>query len=151
MKKLTVYVLIWVCMISFAGCGQHEKTEATLPDKWGITLETRDVTSSGLTLVCRQSGGEDVYELNTGSFYGIQKLQDGQWADVEYLPQEYEIAWTSEAWIIQREGTTEWDINWSWLYGQLPSGEYRMVKSITNFRGPGDYDQEPFYANFRVE
>lgn len=151
MKKLTGLTLVWICLLLFAGCAQHGKTEATLPDKWGITLETRDVTSSGLTLVCRQSGEEDVYELNTGSFYGIQKLQEGQWADVEYLPQEYEIAWTSEAWIIQKEGTTEWNINWSWLYGQLPAGEYRMVKPITNFRGPGDYETEPFYGYFVIE
>ena len=36
----------------------------------------------------------------------IQRLEDAGFVDVEYLPQEYDIAWTSEAWIIHRDATT---------------------------------------------
>ena len=71
--------------------------------------------------------------------------------DVEYLPQEYELSWTYEAWIIQKEGTTQWDVNWEWLYGELSAGEYRIGKEIMNFRGTGDFDEEIVYAEFIIE
>lgn len=118
---------------------------------WGITLEAENVTAVGLTLICRQSGGTDVSELNTGSEYTLQRLEGDEWVDVEYLPQEYDVAWTSEAWIIQQEGVTSWDVNWEWLYGQLPAGEYRIGKTVTNFAGPGDYDSELIFAEFTIE
>ena len=58
-----------------------------------------------MTLVCHHSGGEDVAELNTGSYYVIQQLKDDLWVDVEFAPQKYDIAWTMEAWIIPKEDT----------------------------------------------
>lgn len=155
MKKLIVFVLALLFTLSLVGCNLKndgkEQISDGMPNKWGITLETANVTPKGLTLVCHQLGGEAVFELNTGSFYGLQKLEGAEWIDVEFVPQEYEVAWTSEAWLIQKGSTTEWDINWGWLYGELSSGEYRIVKPISNFRGTGDYDNETFYAGFIIE
>ena len=121
------------------------------PNQWGIVLEVDNVTTNGLTIVCNHSGGENVAELYTGSYYVIQKLGKAGWVDVEYLPQEYELTWTSEAWIIQKEGTTQWDVNWEWLYGELSAGEYRIGKEIMNFRGTGDFDEEMVYAGFVIQ
>ena len=162
MKKLIALVLAFICALSFAGCSaiadgsaHQTSTEANLngekPNKWGITLEADNVTAKGLTIVCNHSGGENVAELYTGSYYVIQKLEKTGWVDVEYLPQEYELAWTYEAWIIQKEGTTQWDVNWEWLYGELSAGEYRIGKEIMNFRGTGDFDEEMVYAEFIIE
>lgn len=120
------------------------------PNQWGIIMEVDNVTENGLTIVCNHSGGENAAQLNTGSYYVLQKLVKTEWVDVEYLPQEYEVAWTSEAWIIQKESTTQWDVNWEWLYGKLSAGEYRIGKEIMNFRGTGDYDTEMVYAVFII-
>lgn len=120
-------------------------------NNWGITLETQNVTPTGLAIVCKQSGGENVAELNTGSFYTIQRLEKSSWKTVEYLPQEYDIGWTAEAWIIPKEDTVTWEVNWEWLYGTLPSGEYRIGKEIMNFRETGDYDTEMVFAEFSIE
>ena len=59
--------------------------EQTDPGRWGLSLETEAVTDSGLTILCRHSGGEDVAELHTGSYYVIQKSVEAGWVDVEYL------------------------------------------------------------------
>lgn len=128
-----------------------EPTSNAISHNWGITLETENVTSKGLTIVCHHSGGEDVFDLHTGSYYTLQKLEDEGWVDVEYLPQEYTVGWTAEAWNIQKENTTTWDVNWEWLYGELPAGEYRIGKEITNFRGTGDSDSEMIYADFIIK
>ena len=89
-------------------------------------------------------------ELNTGSYYVIQRSEETGWVDVEYLPHEYEICWTAEAWIIQQEGTTQWDVKWDSLYGELPAGDYRIGKEIMNFRYAGNYDEGMLYAEFTI-
>ena len=161
MKKVLSIILALVCMMSVAGCvpktdgntsknlSENEISDVT-PNKWGVALKVDNVTEKGLTIVCSHSGGENVAELDTGSFYVIQKYEKADWVDVEYLPQEYEIGWTSEAWMIQKEGTTRWDVNWEWLYGELSAGKYRIGKEIMNFRETGDYDTELVYAEFVI-
>ena len=162
MKKILAVVLALVCMLSVVGCTTKTNGDTSQtpiennqnnekPNQWGIVLEVDNVTENSLTIVCNHSGGENVAELYTGSYYVIQKLEKTDWVDVEYLPQEYELTWTSEAWIIQKEGTTQWDVNWEWLYGELSAGEYRIGKEIMNFRGTGDFDEEIVYAEFIIE
>lgn len=118
---------------------------------WGITLSADNVTPTGMTIVCFHSGGENVAQLQTGSHYVLQRKENGSWVDVEYLPQEYDVAWTAEAWNIQKESTTFWEVDWAWLYGELAAGEYRIGKEIMNFRATGDYDKETIYADFIIE
>ena len=155
MKKIIALALILMFVLPLAGCGKGDdsngKTNDGMQNEWGITLEAENVMPGGLSLVCHQSGGDGVSELQTGSFYVIQRLEEAGWTDVAYAPQEYEVAWTTEAWIIQRENTTTWDVNWEWLYGELPAGEYRIGKEFMNFRGPGDYDNKVLYTDFVIE
>ena len=99
-----------------------------------------------MTIVCTQQDGEPTGELQTGSYYGLEMLQDGEWIAVDLLPMEHELAWTSEAWMIPNNAETEWEVNWSRLYGELPAGSYRISKSVMDFRGTGDYDTKTYYA-----
>ena len=118
-------------------------------EEWCVSLEAVNVTPKGLTIACHQMGGVFT-ELSTGTYYVIQRLENEGFVDVEYLPQENDIAWTSEAWIIHRDATTTWDVDWEWLYGELPVGEYRIGKEIMNFRSPGDFEKEMIYAHFKI-
>ena len=118
--------------------------------EWGITLKAANVKPGGLTIECTQSGGKNVAELSTGSYFNLQKRNEDEWLDVDFLPQEGEVAWTSESWLIQKEGTVSWDVDWKWLYGELTKGEYRIGKKIMNFREPGDYDEQLVYVEFTV-
>ena len=117
---------------------------------WGVTLEATEVTSKGMTLVCHQSGGANIVELSTGSFYTLQRQDKKEWVDVDTLPQEGEIAWDALAWLIKLDDSTNWDIAWGWLYGELPAGTYRIGKEIMNFRVPGDFDTMMCYAEFTI-
>lgn len=120
-----------------------------IQEDWCVSLEAVNVTPKGLTIACHQMGGAFM-ELSTGSYYVIQRLEDTGFVDVEYLPQEHDVAWTSEALVIFRDATTTWEVDWEWLYGELPAGEYRIGKEIMNFRGPGDFETEMIYAHFEI-
>ena len=129
------------------GISRPAATEA-YQDPWGVKLTAKNITPSGLTIVCEQMDGEPTGELNTGSYYALEVLRDGEWVAVELLPMEYELAWTSEAWMLPANGETEWDVDWSRLYGELPADCYRISKSVMDFRGTGDYDTKTYYAGF---
>lgn len=124
--------------------------EFEILDPWGVTLTAKNVTDESLTVVCEQKGGSDAKELLTGSYYTIEKLVNNSWHKVEYLPHEYDISWTAEAWIIPEDKSVEWHENWAWLYGALEPGQYRIGKNITYWNGVGDSESKMYYAEFEI-
>ena len=163
MKKLLCIVFAALLVLSCAACTANTETlyaeeitdellQAEQKSVWGITLTAKDVTPKGLTVVCTQSGGEPTGELSTGSFYTVQRMEDGAWKTVEYTAVDPDmVAWTTEGWLIPPESTLEWEVDWTWLYNELPAGEYRIGKSVMDWRAPGDYDEVMLYAEFTVE
>lgn len=120
-------------------------------ETWGITLTLEDVSAEGGVIKCTQSGGEPTGELQTGSWYIVEEwTKENGWREVPYVI-DGEIGWTSEAWMISKENTCEWEVNWEWLYGALQAGKYRIGKEIMDFRGPGDFDNAIYFAEFTIE
>ena len=171
MKQHTTLALALAAALTLAGCAQGtaaqppqaETTplaaESPTPTTssptegeydWGIALTAEDVSPTGLTLTCTQSGGSPTGELQTGSYYSLEVLEGESWTAVEQRPQEYDVAWTAEAWVIPMEDSVQWTVDWDWLYGSLPAGTYRLGKEITDFRDSGDYDKQMAYAQFTI-
>lgn len=115
---------------------------------WGLTLSVKDVTDSGLTLLCTQSGGELTGELQTGSDYKLIVLKEA-WEEVPTIVEDY--AWYTIAYSVPKDDVTEFEIEWEWLYGKLPAGTYRMVKGFTDFRESGDYDSFAYWTEFEIK
>lgn len=122
--------------------------EASVPE-WGLTLAVRDATPTGATLVWEQSGGSPTGELETGSDFSLERLQDGEWVAVPYAASN--IAWTAEAYLVPMEKVVETEMNWEWVYGALPAGEYRLCKRFMDFRETADYDTKTLRAPFVLE
>ncbi|MCD8036754.1 MAG: DUF4163 domain-containing protein [Clostridiales bacterium] len=119
-------------------------------DSWSVELTATDVTSTSLKLSCTLVNGETNVEYDTGSMYWIEKKDDDAWVSVVTLHQGEDLAWTSEAYIIPTDGSAEWTINWEYLYGELPAGEYRIGKTIYAYRGAGDYEEAVYYSEFAI-
>ena len=133
---------------------KEEISEITMLDdpNWGITFAVDDISTTGLYLLCTQSGGEPKGELHTGSRFVVEKLTEKYgWQEVEEVPQKYPSAWTDEAWGIPKDDTIVWRIDWELLYGRLVAGKYRIGKQVTDFRDTGDYDNAMIYAEFIIE
>lgn len=119
----------------------------------GITLTAEDVTPTGLTIVCTQSGGSPSGELMTGSYYVIERYTIDGWKTVDYVydGSRGELCWTDEAWIINMDGVTRWSMSWEWLYGELSPGWYRVGKKIMDWRGTSNYENYMCYAVFEIK
>ena len=119
-------------------------------ETWGVILTAENITSTGVTIRCMQSGGELTGELQTGSWYILETwTREYGWKELPYVI-DGEIGWTSEAWLIPKNATCEWEVDWEWLYGEVPSGKYRIGKSIMDFRGSGNFDTAIYFAEFEI-
>lgn len=125
----------------------HKDSEA---EKIGLMLSLKKVTSVGAVLVFDQYDSEvPTGELEVGEDFALEVQKDGIWEAVPVVL-EGEAAFHDVAHILALGQSTEMDLNWEWLYGMLPAGEYRIKKEILDFRGTGDYDKHTVYAHFIV-
>lgn len=133
------------------GAVSYFKNDSEVPEI-GLTAEGRNVTSSGLTIRfsvwdSSLSGGE----LQFGSEFELEKLDGSDWISVPVII-EGDYAFTAEAYLISKDPEdpgTEYEVNWEWLYGKLSPGDYRIRKTVMDFRGAGDYTEYPVYVYFR--
>ena len=159
MRSVWICVLLVLCMCVGCSSAENQPFEDSVVSEvrttpvydWGVTLTAENVTPTGLTIVCTQSGGDPAGELQTGSYYTVQKLVEDRWESVEYAEiDEEQVGWTGEAWLIPMDSSVEWEVNWQWLYGALPAGQYRIGKEIMDFVETGNYEKAMFFAEFTI-
>ena len=120
----------------------------TIPETetWGFTMTAQSATPTGVTLVFSQSPlvrGRYLY----GSYYALEVLHSGYWVPMAQLPQEYEVAWTTEGY--DPSTTSHQTIDWEWLYGELSPGHYRISKTMSDTQSP-ENEAITLYAEFTV-
>ena len=152
MKKYLSILLALAMALTFAACAANTEGEThgeeTWAKDWGITLTTEHVTASGLTLVCSQSGGIAEGQLETGSAYWIERSENGNWVEV---PPITEPMWDMMAHLIPSGESIEWTLDWTWLYGELNAGTYRICKTITDFKESGASESQLYCAEFEIK
>lgn len=120
---------------------------------WGLTLTAGGVTPAGLTLTFAQSGGQPTGSLQYGAYYWLEREEDGGgWGRVPVILDPGENwSWTQESYPIPMDGQRTEEVDWSWLYGELAPGRYKICKEVMDFRKAGDYDTQTYYAEFSVD
>lgn len=120
---------------------------ADFPD-WGLNLSVKDVTPTGLTLVCAKEGGNPTGELICGTDYRLLVFEDGMWKHVPTVIEEY--GWNDIGYPIMEGKVREFELSWEWLYGKLPAGTYRLAKNFMDWRDSGDYDEATYWVEFKI-
>lgn len=117
----------------------------------GLYFSLKNVSAAGATLVYNQFDADaPTGELQDSEFFIIERCRDGEWEEVPVIV-EGDYGFHDIACNIPKEEITERALNWEWLYGQLAPGEYRIGKSILDFRKTADYDKYTIYAYFILE
>ena len=158
MKKFLSMILAFVLMFTLVACGADNGVDngtdngatdgaESWAEDWGVRLSVKNVTSSGLTLICEQSGGIAEGSLETGSAYVIEKFENNIWVEVQ--PQG-DAVWNMLSYLIGNT-TTEWEIDWTWLYGELSAGTYRIGKTVMEFKESGASRSQIFFAEFEIK
>lgn len=152
--KTTLLVLSLLLTLSvFAACEKSPVDADGIPlDPFGVTLSVKDVTPTGLTLVCTQSGGSPSGTLQTAAAFRLDQNVYDHWLYLDtILGKDEEYVWDTVSYTIPRDGKTELVLDWSDLYGTLPAGSYRLAKGISDVRDDGGADAFTYYVEFTIE
>lgn len=141
------------------GAAAYFVSDSEIPEI-GLIAEAKEITATGAVIRFRVWDPElSSGELQYGDDYTLERLEQGSWTPV---PVVFEGEWAVNdiAYIIPKEGNpddddpandsgiSEWKVDWEWLYGPLTPGDYRIEKTVMDFRGTGDYDTYPVRAYF---
>lgn len=122
-----------------------ESLPETLPEGLSFSVIPGSVTPEGASFRLWHNTNA---QIQYGSDFTLQKLQNGEWHDLPYAIENG--AFTMEAYHLPKGEPRTLEIRWDWLYGGLAPGEYRLAKTVTDFRGTGDFDSYTVAAAFTV-
>lgn len=100
-----------------------------------IHLSVSNVTPTSMWLYCEidgiTEGVNDVFIQCNGPFI-IEKRTDAGWEQLNMMQED--PTWDAED--VRTEGSTDWHINWSTLYGVLECGTYRFTTTVLEGNKP---------------
>ncbi len=157
MKRISLILLSALCLLS--GCagespigGAEGPTSVYVEESktydWGLTLSAENVTAGGIKIRVTQKGGKPTGQLQTGADFVLFEKKGEDWEPVSTIIENY--TWNAMAYIIRKNETTEFSVDWEYLYGKLSPGEYCLKKEFMDFRAAGDYDVEEYSTLFVV-
>jgi len=126
-----------------------ETPYAVVNDLEGVTLEIKEKTLSdnGLTLVIKNRTSRGYMFSPT---YCVEQEINGQWHRASYVTNI--VRWQgSDHLEVVGNSINELEINWEWLYGNLSSGNYRIIKSCVYLNSPGEWVGHQLSAEFRID
>ena len=108
----------------------------------GVTMELAKYNSmEGEVKIYNECGKEIQY----GDWYEIQVYQDGNWYSMSLIIDN--VGYHDIAYPVQNQSASIWEINWSYFYGELPKGKYRIVKDILDI---GDFTKYYITTEFEI-
>jgi hypothetical protein len=116
-------------------------------EELGLMVSVKNVSKTGATLIFQQFDSSVKTELSFGENIIIEKKTESGWKEAD-IAADGEYVYDEVAHLIHLDGTTEYQYDWSWLYGELDAGEYRISVTVTNRQSGGNQDSEVIYAHF---
>ncbi len=136
-----------------------EKTQDFIDyEDWGLDFEISRLDSSGITIQCSQSGGQQIGKLNAGVPVLSRKDPDTLALEqVQPLTEEGQpVPFTgNKHWepapdgFLTMGGTKELSYDFARLYGQLPAGDYVLSLQIVDLYDEGEV--HPLMRNYHDE
>ena len=119
-------------IIFFASCNSSKDDEkSTLniveSDDFFISITNVSANNAEMTIM-----NQSTNKLYWGSWFCIEKKQNGQWFELERitLPDGEEWIWEEELYSLSGNNQTNISVYWEKYYGDLSVGNYRIVKSF---------------------
>ncbi|MGM7684425.1 immunoglobulin-like domain-containing protein [Cytobacillus sp. Hm23] len=143
-----------ISLTLLSGCGNtNSDREPTLYETVnnvdGVTMIAIEETVSptGLTVALENTSDK---EYIYGEYFSLEKNINGRWYQVPVAIDD-NYGFNDIGYRLASSDVKEWTVDWSWLYGNLITGEYRIVKDILDGRKAGEYDKYHLAAEFTVD
>lgn len=155
MKRKLVAIVVLFTSFLFVACKNPNETKdweptqhETVNDFDGVSMIVKEdsVAPTGLTVIFENSSDQQGIYSND---FLLEKKIDKDWYQLPTLVNEY--GFNDIGYDLLPSEKEEFAIEWAWLYGSLDAGEYRLIKSVLDFRGTGDFDEHYLAAEFAIE
>lgn len=114
----------------------------------GVTMEVTEYSDTSATVKIMNDTDKEI-RCGDDFYLQMQDEETGEWRELDKVIDNADF--TMAAYMIQKDSPYETAIDFEWLYGKLEPGTYRIVKTVTDFRGTGDYTDYIFTAEFHIE
>lgn len=146
MKRSILILVALLVSLAIVGCNQQNTISMAnyelsdfevnnYPDA-SMAIIGGSVSPKGLSLELNYYG-ED--EGLTGTWFTLFMFEENEWKALPYII-DGNVTWATIAYVIEKNHSSEMSIDWKWLYGELTSGRYLIVKEFTNHPESGDDD-----------
>lgn len=106
-----------------------------------VSLVLQNFSSKGATFIINN---ETDKPYTYGEDYSLQAFKNGTWETVPYSSANWgfeDIGYE----VTKQSHTPKMTIDWVWLYGELPDGQYRLIKTIIN-----ENESNKIYGDFEL-
>lgn len=148
-------ILLCISLSLLSGCTPsdepvklEESKVEQVNDLTNVRLEIVEDTLSREGLILLIVNESDKTLVYNGSFFLEQKV-DGKWYEVKDIL-DGKFGFEDIGYGTDPQDSSELVIQWEWLYGELNSGEYRLIKDVLDFRASGDYDKHYLAVEFEL-
>lgn len=132
---------------------------------WGVELSTKDITPSGLTLICKQYNGKIEGKLEFSRNFSLEEKVNGQWRKLENISlikgnkDKYITVTLDDARevkedkyiLVPLDDVLEITIDWKDICGELKTGEYRLEIFFMDFINMGYYYTDNYFVYFEIK
>ncbi|MDL2289536.1 hypothetical protein LJB83_02095 [Clostridia bacterium OttesenSCG-928-F22] len=144
MKRVLCGIFTVLLLMLGTACGKKEP----VPDGSGVSIAVKEGTldESGATFVWTNSSP---FEYTHGNPFELERVkEDGTVEAVELIRETY---FYLDNYALKAGETSEHEIRWVWLYGELPAGKYRYKTEFTYSKEADDSDEYDIFAEFTLE
>lgn len=114
----------------------------------GVSMKVKRHTAKSAVLTIATTVQRDVI---FGEEFLLEKkdAKTGEWEALPYKASDF--GFNDIGYLAQKDAPAKWKVDWSWLYGTLKPGTYRIVKELGDLRDGAKTEFYTLSAKFRVE
>ena len=113
----------------------------------GVTMEVTECSDTSVTVKITNDTDKDI-QCGEDFCLEVQDEETGEWRKLDEVIDN--AAFNAIAYMVQKDSPYEAVIDFEWIYGKLEPGRYRIVKTVMDFRGTGDFTDYTFTAEFSI-
>ncbi len=146
MKKFLIWVLIAVLLLALSACGSKNESlgvsNTVISDTDILSMDITEVSSTEIAVEIKNSSK---CEIGYVEAFTLEFYDEGEW---HILKPEGEAVFIEIMYILEKESTCTWGQKFDYIYGELPEGEYRLIKEFTIYKSENDLGER---ANIAVQ
>ena len=129
-QKFVVLIIGVTCILTLLYCCSNKNNyplnAPNINDKIILSVNEESVTPEGITLNIQNELGKTIF-LNP--WYRLERLSEKGWVDVDPIQG---VNWAVDDWqmAIYADTQNSKEYIWEWYYGELTTGEYRIMVII---------------------